>query len=217
MSYILDALQRAHAERERAQLQAGGSVPGLLSQVTALPASAQALRGRARLALALGGGLGLVGLGVIAGMVWREPATTAVPSRSAVEAAERVLPGRSPAVPNAGLSAPPASSAGAKPKFRLAAAGTKTAQPENAPPVRDGGAAKELPTLAQLPAAQRLAIPPLALSGSVYSTDPASRFLMVKGEVVREGAELAPGWRLEEIRPQEIVLRFQGLRYRQAL
>ena len=235
MSYILDALQRAHAERERAQLRAGGSVPGLLSQVTAPPPSPHGLRGPGRLALALVGGLGLVGLGVFAGLVWRAPASPAVPSHKATEAAGPGLPCRSaaartpdrPAAPPSPAGAAmgwaldrlgPVSGSGVKPAPRgVPAAGTKPAQPGNTPPLRDGGAAKEPPTLAQLPAAQRQAIPPLALSGSVYSTDPASRFLMVKGEVVREGAELGPGWRLEEIRPQEIVLSFQGLRYRQAL
>ena len=91
------------------------------------------------------------------------------------------------------------------------------ARPKTAEPARDLSPPKQPPLLAQLPAAQRQAIPVLAVSGSVYSTEASSRFLMIKGEVVREGSELAPGWVLEEIRPQEIVLRYQGLRYRQAL
>ena len=55
----------------------------------------------------------------------------------------------------------------------------------------------------------------MAISGSVYSDDPASRFVMVNGEVMREGARLGADLVLEEIRPRELVLRFKGQRFRQ--
>ncbi len=37
--------------------------------------------------------------------------------------------------------------------------------------------------------------------------------LIVGGQVAGEGAELAPGVVLEQIRPKSAVLRFRGLRY----
>uniref|UniRef100_UPI0035ADFE53 general secretion pathway protein GspB n=1 Tax=Ideonella dechloratans TaxID=36863 RepID=UPI0035ADFE53 len=57
----------------------------------------------------------------------------------------------------------------------------------------------------------------LGVSGSVYSDDPASRFVIVRGEVVHEGATLAPELVLEQIRPHELVLRYKGQRMRQPL
>ncbi|MFN3862626.1 MAG: general secretion pathway protein GspB [Roseateles sp.] len=72
-----------------------------------------------------------------------------------------------------------------------------------------------IPRLAELPEALRRALPPLAISGSVYSDDPASRFVMVNGDVAREGARLGAELVLEEIRPRELVLRFKGQRFRQ--
>ncbi|NCT83022.1 MAG: general secretion pathway protein GspB, partial [Comamonadaceae bacterium] len=72
-----------------------------------------------------------------------------------------------------------------------------------------------IPRLAELPDSLRRELPPLAISGSVYSDDPASRFVMINGEVQREGAKLGAELVLEQIRPRELVLRFKGQRYRQ--
>jgi general secretion pathway protein B len=72
-----------------------------------------------------------------------------------------------------------------------------------------------IPGLSELPQSTRQALPKLAISGSVYTEDPASRFLILNGEVMREGAQLATDLVLEEIRPHELVLRFKGQRYRQ--
>ncbi|MDG0857283.1 hypothetical protein EXH46_26285 [Pelomonas puraquae] len=74
-----------------------------------------------------------------------------------------------------------------------------------------------LPLVSELPEATRRALPRLAFGGSVYSDDPASRLVIVNGEVQREGAPLGNDLVLEQIRPRELVLRFQGLRYRQPL
>ena len=74
-----------------------------------------------------------------------------------------------------------------------------------------------IPRLAELPESTRRELPRLAISGSVYSDDAASRFVIVNGEVVREGANLGGELVLEQIRPRELVLRFRGQRYRQAL
>ncbi|MFX8047678.1 general secretion pathway protein GspB, partial [Acinetobacter baumannii] len=43
-----------------------------------------------------------------------------------------------------------------------------------------------IPRLAELPESTRRELPRLAISGSVYSDDAASRFVIVNGEVVRE-------------------------------
>jgi general secretion pathway protein B len=74
-----------------------------------------------------------------------------------------------------------------------------------------------IPRLADLPDALRRDLPRLAISGSVYSDDPASRFVMINGDVTREGTQLGPDLLLERIGPRELVLRFRGQRYRQPI
>lgn len=55
--------------------------------------------------------------------------------------------------------------------------------------------------------------PKLAISGGVYSTNPAQRMLIVNGLVFNEGSEVGPGVVLEQIRPKGAVLKFRGSRY----
>jgi general secretion pathway protein B len=66
----------------------------------------------------------------------------------------------------------------------------------------------------ELPREIRTTLPAVAISGSIYSEDAASRFLMVNGEVVREGGRLGPDLVLEQIQPKSAVLRYKGYRYR---
>ncbi|MDO9283519.1 MAG: general secretion pathway protein GspB, partial [Aquabacterium sp.] len=65
---------------------------------------------------------------------------------------------------------------------------------------------------AALPEAVRSSLPALAWSGGVYAEQPAQRLVVVNGQVAREGDELAPGLRLEQIRPKAVVVRWRGQR-----
>lgn len=65
----------------------------------------------------------------------------------------------------------------------------------------------------ELPADVLRDLPRLAISGGVYSDNPAQRMLIVNGQVVGEGAEPAPGVVLEQIRAKTAVLRYRGHRY----
>ena len=67
--------------------------------------------------------------------------------------------------------------------------------------------------VAELPADVQRELPKLAISGGVYSDNPAQRMLIVNGQVFNEGAELAPGVQLEQIRAKTAVLKFRGYRY----
>jgi general secretion pathway protein B len=108
------------------------------------------------------------------------------------------------------LPPPGAVAAAPAPAPRVAAlpAAVPAAPPAPAPEAR-------IPRLAELPEATRRELPKLTISGSVYSDDPASRFVMINGEVAREGAKLGADLVLEQIGPRELVLRFKGQRYRQ--
>lgn len=65
--------------------------------------------------------------------------------------------------------------------------------------------------LAALSAELRREWPALNIGGSVWSDQPASRFVMVNGQVVREGEAMAPGLVLERIAPKAVQLRWRGV------
>jgi general secretion pathway protein B len=89
-----------------------------------------------------------------------------------------------------------------------APAGNAAATPT--PPVP---ALQTLPRLADLPQAQRRELPPLVVSGAVQSPDPASRMLILDGQVLREGDAPAPGLLLERIGPRAAVFSRGGVRF----
>jgi general secretion pathway protein B len=54
--------------------------------------------------------------------------------------------------------------------------------------------------------------PPVQLGGSVWSDTPAARFVVLGGQVVREGDSTADGVVVERITPKAVVLRWRELR-----
>ncbi|CAM3998017.1 general secretion pathway protein GspB [Roseateles saccharophilus] len=223
MSYILDALRRAEADRERER----GQVPGLHTQPPSGGEAAPAAGQRRWLPWA-GGGLLLLA-GIAAGSWWasgeHEAAVPANPAPAArITTAPAVVPAPTappamPALASVPMPQPAASGSPylppAPPPGALAAAPVPAAIASAPAPVP--AAEAPIPRLAELPESLRREIPKLAISGSVYSDDPASRFLIVNGEVQHEGAKLGAELMLEQIRPHELVLRFKGQRYRQPL
>ncbi|MCU0774808.1 MAG: general secretion pathway protein GspB [Ideonella sp.] len=71
-----------------------------------------------------------------------------------------------------------------------------------------------MPTPDQLPEALRRELPNLEVTGSAYSADPASRMLILNGQVVHEGDALGGGVVLETIQPRSAVLRTGEQRFR---
>lgn len=233
MSYILDALRRAEADRERER----GQVPGLHAQP--LPGHPTPTGTSLSRWLPWAGGGLLLLAGVGAGSWWasspQEPAAPAprvasAPADAPPPAAPPVAaPPPAVAVENRGpvplpasppvASVPSAAAPVATPVATPAAPPAPpavTAAPPAASPVPAPAEAR-IPRLAELPEALRRELPRLAISGSVYSDDAASRFVIINGEVVREGAKLGPDLTLEQIRTHELVLRFKEQRYRQPI
>jgi len=70
-----------------------------------------------------------------------------------------------------------------------------------------------VPLLGELPDGLRRQLPVLAFSGSVYSDQPASRFVMINGQLLREGDSVAPGLLLERIQPKSVLLRWRDQRF----
>ncbi|MFG6459054.1 general secretion pathway protein GspB [Roseateles sp. BYS96W] len=236
MSYILEALRRAEADRERER----GQVPGLHAQPLSVGGTASPAGGRRWLPWAGGGLLLLAGVGVgtwLAGGSHEPPPPLPAPAAAPVVAAPppaepvtavvgtppQTLPppggdaGRLPPVGAASPYLPPMPPPGtvmAPPAPRPAAPGASPARPP-APPAGAGATEAPLPRVSELPDGVRRELPTLAIGGSVYSDDPASRLVIVNGEVQHEGAKLTKDLVLEQIRPRELVLRFKGQRYRQ--
>jgi general secretion pathway protein B len=230
MSYILDALRRAQAERER------GQVPGLEARTMVLPPSPRPQR-RAGL-LWLGAGLALAGLGIAAVLLLRSDrqptgglasaAASGLPApRPAPQAAQATQAAQTwPPVPLAAsaqpVQAPPPMvvvSAPALPASTPAAAlpapgaplPPASLPPAPAPP--PAGLAPVRPTtLAQLSADLRRDLPPLLLGGAIWSDNVSSRFVIVNGQVLREGDTAAPGVVLERIGPKAVFVRWRDWR-----
>jgi general secretion pathway protein B len=238
MSYILDALRRADAEREL------GRVPKLNSPTVASAPERrpqdQARRRAVRLATWLAG---LAVAGVVVWWAWPANAPTNAPTSAATGAAPApvntvpvppVPP--APPIPAADVAPPPAPQATAvvpllapppppaptKPATPSAeasapATGQATAAPSNAKTgnsAKGAESAETLPRLADLSADLKAQLPALNLSGATYAENPALRMLIANGRVVQEGQEAAPGVVLESIGPRSAVLNHRGTRFR---
>lgn len=221
MSYILDALKRADAERERER----GTVPGLHARPVSSLAAPPAYRLPRRVWMAVAAALVLAGAAAAGLWAWQTP--TAATRLAAVE----------PAMPK-----PPAPAALTLPAAALAqpapVPAPKTAQPASrpapsaralaiAPPpkVKPDLVARPAPGPAVLPAVRsfgdlpadlRRQIPALAITGSVYSKNPDQRLLLVNNQVLPQGSVVAPEVTLEEIQAKGSVFSFRGTRFRVA-
>jgi general secretion pathway protein B len=244
MSYILEALKKAQAERQL------GSTPTI--HAPPLPGNSGASRAGnvdRRLWLALGGGALLVtALLVLLWRQWREPqqiqlASAPAPALAAPRAAPpAAAPIAAPIAPPAAAISPvpaaPVEAPPAKPRAKPAAKrAKKTVAPDAAPVVRKPAAAvaaeaaapapatpvaataapdETLPALRNLPETIQREIPNLSLGGYIYSKNPADRLLLIDKVLRREGEELAPGLVLEKLLPKAAVFNYKGFRYRVA-
>ncbi|MBT9599137.1 MAG: general secretion pathway protein GspB [Vitreoscilla sp.] len=221
MSYILDALKRADAERER------GHVPGLHAQPMTLSTDdGGSARRPTRWGLIAGG---LVAAMIAVAIAWRMgadahaplPAPMAVAQPEAapppVVAPVQVAP--PPPAPTVPAPVPVATAPAPLPLATAPAPAPVVRRPAAAPPPRAAAASAEPPpapivALADLPGDVRKQIPPLVVGGSIYSDDAKNRFLILNGDVVHEGGRVAPGLVLERIGPKSAVLRFEDRRFR---
>lgn len=80
-----------------------------------------------------------------------------------------------------------------------------------APAPASAPAANDVPALNDLPSDLRNALPALPITMQVYSPDPKRRFVIIDGTRVVEG-ESVRGVSVQEIRPNGLVLEFQGHR-----
>jgi general secretion pathway protein B len=227
VSLILDALRKADAERER------GSVPSLHSQPVAPTSAGVPRKPVARpswLWIAIGVAIGLAGAAtwVMVGSGGSQTSAT-TPMPSAPPAPPVGAPGASPAVtaaPGTGPTSAPAATA--RYDSQPVAEPAPWRQPEErkdaradgkggapAPTVLSAAPAAEAPVMSreQLPPNIRSELPQFAVGGSIYSSNPAARSLIVNGQLYREKDRLTQDLTLEEIKLKAAVFSFRGYRF----
>lgn len=211
MSYILDALKKADAERARD----ASAVPDLHAQADAAvhgmraPASRWPLLGAAAL---------LIGLVLWWAWPWFGSAASEPAPAVAAAPAARTEPAPAPAVQPtpppvavravpaapAAIAAPIATAPAAKPSPRVAAP---------APATASAATPSRVPLLAELPPELRSQMPALTVGGSVYSPNAASRIVILNGQVFREGDKPLDGLVVERIGLKSTLLAFRGTRF----
>jgi general secretion pathway protein B len=211
MSYILEALKKAQAEREL------GSAPTIhAATIHAAPVRSAA----SRKPLLIGLGAGALVAGVTAFAMLRQSA----PPPQPIVVAAAPAPAPAPQAPVAVPVAPPAPAPvveAPKPLPKPVAAVKPPEPPPPKPERVEPVAAPEpapvedtAPPLSQLPEAIQREVPRIAVGGYIYSANPADRLLLIDKVLRREGEEVAPGLVLERLLPKAAVLNYRGYRYR---
>ena len=228
MSYILEALKKAQAERQL------GSAPTI--HATPIQAAPVVATAGARTPLWIAAAVAATLAAVAAVMWWREPAPAApavlavapivaeppivvvgTPVAPQVAPPAALPPAPAPVVqpaPAAAYQAPVAAPAKKPTVAPPPAAPVVDAQPEAV--VQAAALDENLPFLSQLPEPQRSEAPKVSFGGYMYSKNPADRMLIVDKVLRREGEEVAPGLILEQLQPKAAVMNYRGTRYRMA-
>jgi len=235
MSYILEALKKAQAERQL------GSAPTIHD--LSLQSAPQARAGGTAVPLWMVGA-GLAVLAAAGGVLWWRqsvppgvavvvaqnaappPPVVAVPQPAPVPVAAAPAPVVSAPVAApapAALAAPaPPVMAPPVPRPVPVAAQPKplplpkpVAAPKPAPaPAQPAAPEESLPTLRELPQSVQQGLPQVAFGGYMYSNNPADRLLLIDKVLRHEGEEVAPGLILERLLPKAAVMNYRGTRYR---
>lgn len=206
MSYILDALRRSQAERERGQVPGLDARPGAVAAVPAGPPGQRWRRAAMVVALLLVPALAL--------LWWLRQPPSAAPVDVAV-----VAPAPAPAPAPTTAPLPPPETATVAPPAPMPIVVSAPPAPPPVPPPVAAAVAPPAPAatptrtpLAALTPAQRRELPSLVMGGSIWSDNALSRFVIVNGQVVREGEVAAPGVVVERIEPKLVLLRWRELR-----
>lgn len=242
MSYILEALKKAQAERQL------GNAPTIHAPAPSY-AAPRAGQGMQRRYLALG--VGVVVVAAAVALLWPRFAgeapvqlATAVPPAAVPATVPATAPVATPAPPAAVIPAPaqvvhpapapapaPAPVTETRPvRVKPASApvvSTVSPSPQPSPQQREAATAPATPapqpvgddqlrTLQQLPDTLQREIPKVAFGGYIYSPTPGESLLLVDKMLRREGEEVAPGLVLERLTPKAAVMNYRGTRYRAA-
>jgi len=223
MSFILDALRKSDAERQRA------ATPGLADVRYATPRARRSVWLPILVVV-------LAANGVFMAVQWYgrggEPAAPAAvvavpePPVEAPPTPADIRPlSRESSFGEPQFGPPPESEVSPLMAQKLAEPPTESPVPVSAPAATTAPAAPastrpsrivtgdELPTVEQMIGSGTLNIPMLNLDLHVYSDKPASRFVVINTRKYKEGAKLAEGPTVESITENGVVLSSQGHRF----
>ena len=233
MSYILEALKKAQAERQL------GNAPTIHAVPIQAPPAARGAAPRLPVYVTLALCAALLSAGGI--YWWRQdapaapvvvvqaqappPVVLAAPAPSMQVAPQAAAPAPAPLL--AGPAPAPVAAAPVQVPQKLRAAppvhvpaplepaapasAARTSSPE---PAAIAAPEENLPFMRELPEQQRSGLPQVALGGYMYSRNPADRLILIDKVLRHEGEEVAPGLVLEKLLPKAAVMNYRGTRYR---
>jgi len=211
MSYILEALKKAQAERQLGNAPTIHA-PHLHHAAPRLPA----VKKTGWLALAIGA-VAVAGAGWFA---WsqRTPApaavlTPAAPVAAAPVAAPEAVPIPAPAPVTVVAPAPVVARVEPVVRPRKAAAPVAPVAPVT-PAAAPAPAEENIRYAKDLPPEIQQQLPRVGFGGYMYSDNAADRLVLVDKTLRHEGEEIAPGLMLEKLLPKGAVLNYRGTRYR---
>jgi general secretion pathway protein B len=232
MSYVLEALKKAQAQREQ------GGMPGIHSLQVPYVAVEGKPGNNLKLVLWAITGLLVVILGLLAwrigGDLWMlqdgvsVAAVAEASSTPEIVPAQAAAPALAPGPVSQTLSeeeiqvAGPAVSEPITPKRKEKAAppnskaptAALTPVPKPEPKVQSDDAVHKIDAVTELPEGVRRELPALVISGGSYSSNPAQRLIIVNNQVFTESSQPAPGVVVERIEQNAVVLSFKGYLYR---
>jgi len=224
MSYILDALRKAEAERER------GTVPSIHAQPAFAGARPGAPVAKSRIGIVVVALVVLLALAaalvfyLLLGRTASNDAAAPVakPSTPVALAPPVAAPVPAP-MPVPAATTPPAVAPAAAPPARKPrpAPAPSASAPSTAPAATAATAPASLPTkteervyaINELPDDIRRQLPALSVGGSMYSPTAANRLVIINGQVLHEGERITPELVVQQIKLKSAVLAFKGYRY----
>jgi general secretion pathway protein B len=238
MSYILDALKKAEAERR--QGSSGGGLSGSSAPASHMAAPSVWRSPWPWLALTI-----IVSLCL--GLIWFRTA----PQPPSLQQPQQQQPqAQVPAAPAQGAMPPVAQAPAANPTPAPASSTSSSATPATKETPREPEQKAELPAAAaeakpkpvkrkdppkpvpreeakpavpppppapllrELPDNIQSQIPQYNVGGYIYSGSKADRSVLINGRLMHEGDDIAPGLKLESMTPKGMILNFNGTRFR---
>lgn len=207
MSYILEALKKAEAERNGAVHKPAPFLPPLVTESRNPPAWRRPLPWAGLAALAV----------TLASAAWftlsRKEDTPKTPMPAVVqEKAPSVPVAAPPAVPDTVVAQPEKPKE--KPAQKKPVEKKRTPRSEEASVSKAPAPEPAVGTLQDLPAQIQHEIPAFTVGGYIYSGSKADRSVLINGRLLHEGDEAVPGVVLEKMTPSGMVLGYKGYRFR---
>lgn len=236
MSYILDALRKSDQQRQR------GAVPTLVTAPEPSATPRQPAYYGLIAAVLLCAGIAIGWLRPWQPEQVR-PATGPVAPKPPESAPRQTTPGPSPALPQVArkqetqpprqksTSPPQPARAAVKedarasarndtpgaPSIAVTAVPKSAATPMPSQPVgkgaTEGAPDQKVMTLSELPLPIQQEMPAMSVSIHAYSAQPHNRLVGINERMLREGGDVAPGLRLEQITPDGMIFTYKGYRF----